>query len=100
MAGSSDAGERERLTSRIAALKASVTRHDESIAALTSSASTSEDGLSSHARATGDLPTVLKVQLAELHKVLLNKERAIQELRLKVCRRRRASGAGCAVAQM
>lgn len=85
--GTGVALEKERLTTRIAALKASVMRHDESIAALTSSAATSESGMPSHARATVDLLALLKVQLAELHEVLLDKERSIQELRLKVCRR-------------
>jgi hypothetical protein len=76
--------EKERLTARIVTLKASVMRHDESIATLTSSPAMSERGTPSHARDARDLPAVLKAQLAELHEVLTDKERAIQELRLKV----------------
>jgi len=100
LVGSDGAIEKERLVARIAALKSTVMRHDEAIAALSPSASTSDSAppvVPAEARA---LTALLKTQLAELHAVLLDKDRAIQTLRLKVCWPFRASpGSGARSSQ-
>ena len=77
-------GAEERLLTRIAALKSTVMRHDEAITALTPSASTNLVAPSHAPSEAKTLTALLKTQLAELHEVLQDKDRAIQALRLKV----------------
>lgn len=88
----SDGLETQQLTRRIIALKEAVLSNDQAIAALTGGASASaSDAVGTREVASGgwnatdpkSLTAVLKAQLAELHEVLQDKERAIQALRLK-----------------
>ena len=76
--GTGGAAEREALTARVTALKAHVRRQDQAIAALLASQPPADEPPAENLIAT------IKKQLAQLHEVLHAKERAIQELRLKV----------------